>query len=92
MERIYRLLDKDDNIIFEGNYEECTAQEQDKLVYVGIKTPLYHATSNDGVDITGTMHDIAKSLNMSYVTLYNYTRYKRRNDGLFLEKIGDKIV
>lgn len=92
MDRIYRLVDKDDNVLFEGTYDECVAREHDKLVYVGIRTPIYHATSDDGVDITGTMQSIAKSLGMSYITLYNYTRFKRRSDGLFLKKVGDKVV
>lgn len=92
MDKIYRLVDKENNILFEGTYEECCEREQDKLVYVGISTPIYHATNDDGIDITGTMSSIAESLNMSYITLYNYTRYKRRSDGLFLEKVGTKIV
>ena len=92
MEKIYRLIDKFNNVIFEGTYEECAKREQDKLVYVGISTPIYHATNDEGIDITGTMKSIAESLNMSYITLYNYTRFKRHSDGLFLEKVGDKIV
>ena len=92
MERIYRLVDKDNNIIFQGTYEECLEREHYKLEYVGISKPIYHAINYDGLDITGTMKDIASSLNISYLTLYNYTRFKRRSDGLFLEKIGDKIV
>lgn len=92
MEKIYRLIDKQGNVLFEGTYEECAEKEKDKLVYVGISTPIYRATNNNGVDITGTMSSLAKTLNMKYVTLYNYTRYKRQGDGLFLEKVGNKIV
>lgn len=92
MEKIYKLVDKAGKTLFEGTYDECASQEQDKLVYVGISTPVYHATSDDGIDITGTVSSIAESLGMSYITLYNYTRYKRKSDGLFLEKVGNKIV
>ena len=92
MDKIYRLVDKDNNVIFQGTYEECSEREQDRLEYVGIGTPIYHATTDNGIDITGTVNDIAKLLNVSYLTLYNYTRYKRRSDGLFLEKVGNKVV
>lgn len=92
MKKIYRLVDKDNKIIFQGSLEECSEKEIDRLEYVGIEVPVYHVINNKGIDETGTMQELAEKLNMSYLTLYNYTRYKRKHDGLFVEKVGDTFI
>lgn len=86
---VYRLIDSEGNIIYEGSYSECLKREADRIEYVGVKTPIYHATSDTGVNITGTVREISEKLHISYLTLYNYTRYKRQYDGLFLEKVEE---
>lgn len=90
--RVYRLVDKNGNILFQGTYDECIKREFDKLEYVGISTPVYKATNDNGLYLEGTMKELSEKLNESYLNLYNYTRYKRKCDGLFISRIGDDIV
>lgn len=92
MERIYRLVDRNNKIIYQGSYEECSKREIDKLEYVGICTPIYQATDDNGLNVTGTMKELSMKLNIPFLTLYNYTRYKRKKDGLTIRKIGETIV
>lgn len=92
MERIYRLVDKKGRILFQGTYEECLKKEKDRLEYVGISTPIYRVTDDSGLDVKGTMKELSAKLNIPYISLYNYTRFRRKHDGLFVEKIGESFL
>lgn len=91
--KIYRLTNnKTGKVIYEGSLAECKKREKDSLEYVGVTTPIYRATNNNGLDETGTMSELTEKLDIPLLTLYNYTRYTRRNDGLFVEKVGEHVV
>lgn len=89
--KIYRLINKKGEVIVQGSLEECRKKEKDRLEYVGISTPIYRATDNNGLDETGTVKELMEKLNLPMLTLYNYTRYKRKSDGLYVQKVKEVI-
>lgn len=89
--KIYRLVNKKGETVVQGSLEECQRREKDRLEYVGVSTPIYRATDNNGLDETGTMKELMAKLNLPMLTLYNYTRYARRGDGLYVQKVKEVI-
>lgn len=89
--KIYRLINKKGEVVYQGSLEECRKREKDKLEYVGISNPIYRVTDNNGLCEKGTMKQLANKLQIPLLTLYNYTRFKRQGDGLYVEKIEERV-
>ncbi len=89
--KVYKLVNQQGETTYQGSLEECREKEIDKLVYVGTSTPIYRATNDNGLDEQGTMDYLSKKLNVPILTLYNYTRFKRNRDGLYVEKVSEQI-
>ena len=90
--QLFRLVNKKGETVFQGSYEQCKRREKDVLEYVGVSTPIYRATDNNGLCIEGEMQDISDKLGIPVITLYNYTRYARKKDGLYVKKLKEEVI
>lgn len=83
----YQLL-KHGKVLFTGTYDECLNKLPYKIERVEDVAPIYEASYDDGKSYRGTIDELCKQLNMTRLNVYNYTRYKRKKDGLFIARIN----
>lgn len=88
MRKAQYQLTKHGKVLFTGTFDECISKLPYKIERVEEVTPVYDVRNDNGRLCRGTIDEICKSLNMTKLNAYNYTRYKRKRDGLFLERIN----